>query len=157
MVTRPHQYQTWGMSIDDTNVYWTAESGGGSVNVLPLGGGAVTTLVSNANDPQGGVVGGSTVFFGLLGDGNLESVPIAGGVVTTLVASAPSPAPEVYDSGNLYWFTSEAMGSIFELNVASGQSRTIAVGLYYPGDIVVDATNVYWTVMFGGTVMTAPK
>jgi hypothetical protein len=154
------QYDTYGMTIDDANIYWTAESNGGSVNAMPLGGGTVTVLASNLVDPVGCAVGGSSVFFALISEGELQSVPIAGGTITTLVQSAPAPIPALYDLGNLYWSTSEPTGSIFASNVASGETRPIAGSFFYPGNIVVDATNAYWTVEGGGGmggVMTAPK
>jgi hypothetical protein len=160
-VLAPAQPQTAGVIIDDTNIYWTAQSNSGSVNLMPLKGGIVTILASNLIDPCGPVVGGSTVFFSLIGEGELLSVPIAGGPITTLVASAPAPIPGAYDSGNVFWSTSEPSGSVLELNLASGQTRTIGAGFDFPGGIAVDATNVYWTVEGGlgggGGVMTAPK
>ncbi len=159
-VLAPTQYRSYGVTIDDANICWAAEGNSGSVKAMPLGGAAVTALASNLIDPLGAVVGGSSVFFSLISEGELQSVPIAGGTVTTLVPNAPAPIPVLYDLGNVYWITSEPTGSIFALDVASGEIRTIAGGFFYPGNVVVDATDAYWTVEGNGgmgAVMTAPK
>ena len=151
------QGQTWGMAIDETNVYWSAESGNGSVNYLPLGGGAVTPLVSNVNDPSGIDVDATHVYFTLLSEGKIESVPIAGGHVTEIVTDTPTPLVLRVDSGRLYWASSTPTGAILETDLTSGTNSTIATGLDYPAGVALDASNIYWTVAFAGTIMTASK
>jgi hypothetical protein len=86
-----------GLVVDDTNIYWANnafEPGAGSINALPLAGGATTTPVTVVGDltsPYGIAVDGEDLYW--TGDditgsqGTIDKVSVNGGAVTNLYSS----------------------------------------------------------------------
>jgi hypothetical protein len=151
------------IAVDENNVYWTSaedpsgNQGNGSVMSAPLGGGALTTLASGQNTPDGIAVDSTSVYWIDSGTGVLQSCPVGGGPAVTLATGQNFAYNIAVDSNYVYWATYYG-GSVLKVPLAGGTLTTIAVGQADPYDIAVDATSVYWTNTASGAVMKAtPK
>lgn len=96
-----------GIAVDNSYVYWV-ETNAGTINKVPINGGAVTTLATGLDDPQRIVVDTNRVYWTELanriaGAGVIKKVPISGGQVTTLASGLNSPHDIAIDSTNIYW------------------------------------------------------
>ena len=152
------------LGIDATNVYWSPSS---DLLSEPLGGGAVTTLASLANDAGSpGVLGlalDSTSIFLLLERCNgscepsvLVSLPKEGGPVSALKTRLNSPDSLVADEASVYWIDEnvtdeEDAGTSFEGTVltvpkAGGAATRLATNQENAFLLAVDSTSLYWTV-----------
>ncbi len=139
------------IAIDSTSVYWTnipPVSGPGQVMKAPIGGGAVTTLVSSASYEPFGIAAdpGSTgnVFWTDEVSLTLFSTPKAGGATDALQTGGGGV---VVAGGHLYWFEGGPADPSFPLVTApegGGTPVTLATATH-PGEIAVDSQYVYWT------------
>jgi hypothetical protein len=151
---------TFGLALDATNIYWSAELPGGTLNALPIAGGTMTTLASNLGLPGGIAMDASNVYFvaePVPGPCTINAVPIGGGPVTTLATGQVTANDLVLDSGVLYWTNTATSGAVMKMPVTGGTPVPIALDQKTPWRIAIDATSVYWTNLSGGTVMKAPK
>jgi hypothetical protein len=80
------------VAVDSANVYWVA--GLRKVSKVPLGGGRVTNLASDQNDPEAVAADGAHVFW-VNFNGSVKEVSVCGGRVTTLVNAQGSAAVSV--------------------------------------------------------------
>jgi hypothetical protein len=128
---------TQHLAIDSANVYWT---GSASVYQVPIGGGAVTTLVNHFRGPNVVASDGSRVYFTDAQFGDLESVPVGGGTQV----SFPGSVGAFYvaaDANNVYWSTQVY---IIQAPVGGGAATTLVD--VTPGtcsDFAIDGSNVY--------------
>lgn len=105
-----------GIAVNATSIYWGASNS--ALNVTPLAGGAVTTLVSGEQDPMGVAVDASDVYWTDFYSGSVKKMPLAGGVVTTLVSgSTDYVAGIAVNANSIYYAARDAnsVGSILRL------------------------------------------
>jgi len=147
--------------VDAVSAYWT---GGGwfatdpdTVVKVPLGGGALTTLVSvpsGVNGPRVIAVDPTSLYWssGWTGGAAMTKTPLDGGTPTRLASGQNGVGSIAVDTASVYWTTSTA---IMKVPVGGGSLVTLVSGENGPGSIAVDATSVYWT-NGDGSVMKAP-
>jgi hypothetical protein len=134
------------LAVNDTTIYWTNFlPTSGSLMSMPIGGGAVTTLVENQNNPHALVIDKDNVYWTNYSDGTVVKMPLAGGEVTPLAIGQALPNMLAIDGTNVYWTTSGG-GTVMQTPLdGNGPLVTIASNQVRPYGVVVDATNVYWT------------
>jgi hypothetical protein len=159
------QRSPFTLAIDGDSVYWANDGAQDpndvSVAKVPLGGGAVTALVSGVKAANGIAVDRSRVYFcGLVSDAvQLVSVPLAGGLPSVLATGftndpiAVGPRG-VYGSGPGRILAAPLAGGAASPVVPDG---TLDLSSFATYGIAVDAHSVYWT-LFGDptSVMKAP-
>jgi hypothetical protein len=114
------------VAVDGTSVYWINVQGGaaGSLNKVPIGGGAVVTLVPQVagaeigagNLPNTITVDATSVYFLTTGEnGNpsqVLSVPVGGGQPTVLASEPGEILAIAIDSTNVYYEPSNVLKSV---------------------------------------------
>jgi sugar lactone lactonase YvrE len=123
------------MALDSSNVYWANDSMPSSLVKVPIGGGAVSTLVTTAafglpQDTIGGIAVDAVHVYWDSEYGFVMAMPLAGGAVVTLASN--------------------------QVPVAGGTPTTLAT----PGgnSIALNASLVAWTDIYsGGSVMVISK
>jgi hypothetical protein len=145
----------FGVALDSTNVYWTADQG--IVAKTPIAGGSTVTLASGVSSPGFVAVQGSNVYWTTTGtsagshlDGAVLTVPVAGGGVTTIASGQHWSGGLATDATNVYWAcsgtgpTHYTDGTIMKAPLAGGAPTTMASGRNASWALAVDANNVYW-------------
>jgi hypothetical protein len=131
------QTDVTGPAIDGASVYWAS---GGTIEKVPLDGGAVTT-VTEVDEVGGLAVAGTHVYFA---DGyRLMMAPVGGGVATALSTAAGAPLFAVAADDASVYFTSYS--TIWKVAQAGGVPAVLASNQGSPNALAVDATNLYWT------------
>jgi hypothetical protein len=105
-------YYIAAIAIDGVNLYYTEQSSLGPLGVLPLDGGAPTSI-ANDNGTWGVVSDGTYVYYASPNsdaptfDGAVVRVPLAGGTPTTL-ATGGYPEVIAIDATSVYWTSTRA-------------------------------------------------
>jgi hypothetical protein len=143
------------LATDATYLYWGTNHG---VNKVPLGGGALTTVVSY-DSPYGIAVDASNVYFTNGGDG-VFAAPLGGGAPTRLASGQALARLLAVNADHVYWTNDVPGGTIDGVPTTGGATVVLAGSQDYGNGIAVDADNVYWVTGNGnspaGTVMKVP-
>ena len=91
-----------GIAIDDTFVYWTAQTDG-KVLKMPLGGGSPTVLASNQGEPYAIAVDATYVYWTNSTAGTVMRVPIGGGSPSLVVSDSAVSANLAVDATSVYF------------------------------------------------------
>ncbi len=165
-----------GMTVGGGNIYWTyqLELGSrsptsGSLNRIASGGGAVTTLEANLDNP-GQVVVDETSAYWVDALGSISTAPLAGGAITTLVSNQQGVNGLAVAGGFVYWTNQVSTGSTCgvcppppaptlgdgTLNRVpiGGGATTVLAQSYGAGGVALDETYAYWT--DGKTISAVP-
>jgi hypothetical protein len=137
-----------GIAVDATNIYWAT----GTMNKMPIGGGAITALGSPGY-AYATVVDATNVYWTDTIDAAVQRVPIAGGTVTSLATMRSAALGIAVYAGNVYWAESGA-GTVSSVPIAGGAIATLVTGLTEPRAVAVDASGVY--VATYGEIARAP-
>jgi hypothetical protein len=145
------------MVIDDHNIYWTASYSGmctsgctpnsGTVNSVPIGGGAVVSIATGQATPGPLVIRGSVLYWLNEGtnsnDGAIMSATLPGGTPMPVVTGINNPFGLDVDADTVYW-TSNGDSTVMAMPLAGGPKRMLASGQDNIYQVVVDDTNAYW-------------
>jgi DNA-binding beta-propeller fold protein YncE len=104
-----------GLAVNASSIYW---SSGGTLNQMPLAGGASVDLVDGQNDAFGVALDDTNVYWTTLYGGVVQKMPLGGGAVTTLVSGLSAYASGIaVDDTSIYWAatTASEVGSIMRL------------------------------------------
>jgi hypothetical protein len=149
-----------GITLNDTSVFFTSSS---FVFAVPLGGGAVRSLVIGAGEtPEGIAVDPKNVYWANTANpGQIYRAPIDGGTAVTLASMETNPEGVAVDGEHVYWTNTTAHGAVRKVSVDGGAITNLAAEQKFPTSIAVDDANVYWTNAAAGngngTVMQVPK
>ena len=133
-----------------------------SLNMLPPGGGPVTTLVTGLDQVAGMARSGSYLYFAAQnradsnsggGDpfASIERVPVATGAAYVLASVPKSVRAIVADSSYVYWTQDDpvspnapVVGEVMRMPLAGGAPETLAGGQHRPFAMAVDSSGLYW-------------
>jgi Domain of unknown function (DUF5050) len=146
---------SWGFTIDATNVYWTKYDGAeGTLFQRPLKGGATTTLATASKEIIAQpTVAGDYVYFTYLGTpatcrGAIMRVPTTGGTVERLSPGNTGAASNVsrvsVDDPFIYWSQIWYSGRILRALKSGGVPEVVVADQLNLGYVVATATHVYW-------------
>lgn len=142
---------SYGLAVDDTDVYWTSSTG--EIQRVPKGGGVPVVLAQSAF-PRGVALDGTHVYW--TADEGVQRAPKAGGPAVLLSSSSGIPWFLALDSQFVYW-TDHFGGSV--RRVAKDGSDTSAV--LATGTTTFGITAAGDKVFFGdndeGMVLAVPK
>jgi hypothetical protein len=157
---------TGGLALTATEVLFGRAGNEYEIMAIPLGGGALRTLVSVPTPSQystsalrGLAVNGSTVYFIDNLNHTLNAVALTGGSVTTLATSLGSLSDAnssvmVLADGSAYWSElgtiagccyTGGTGAIKRVPLGGGAVGTVLAGLDLPGSVSVAGANLAWT------------
>lgn len=153
-----------GITVTDTEVYWTSEGDGGSVRrANKADGSGAQGLASN----QGSLLlrtalDATHVYYSSRGAATIMRVARSGMVAPeTLVSGDIGPTAVAVDGTYFYWTTVDTVGTAGKVSarrkdLAAGPVD-VATGLSVPGAMVLDTNSVYWTDYKAGTIRGTGK
>jgi hypothetical protein len=164
-----------GIATDGTNVYvadfaycrygsptWLCY---GTINSIPVGGGAEYALATSLSGPENLALGPSTVYFienGSNGDG-LFSVSKSGTGLTNLGPAPQNPTAGIAvdaSGSSVYWSNGVGccgvLGYVGKVPATGGTTSTVASGQNQPIGIALDATAAYFADNYANSIVQAP-
>ncbi len=148
-----------GVVSDGTNLYWTLDSSGVIVEMVPLAGGTPKQILEIGGDihPQGLTISGADLYVPTTGTqaavvhgvtsgtGNLEPLDVQSSQAFADVAVSPTTVYATLDD-------IAPNGQIIAYPRGTGSPATLATGLNHPQRLALDGTNLYFTDPTGGNV-----
>lgn len=142
-----------GLVVDATSVYFTTNTGSGSVTRCPLtgcGGGAFRRLATNQAFPSGLAVTGGVAYWATLSEIHSTPTDADGGAGTVLAAAGPFGGAVLVVGEWLYWANEGRTndGSIRKCRIgacAAGSETLVADGLWDPRGLAADGADLYFT------------
>jgi hypothetical protein len=129
------------LAADSVSVYW-ADIGLDEVRKAPLGGGAVTTLVTIGNLGTPIAVDSSHVYYVDEGASSVMQADLDGSNQATVEGGQTHVNSLAADGGFLFWATQTQV--MAEDLSGSGPATALAGGRTDPRHVAADATHVYW-------------
>jgi hypothetical protein len=127
-----------GMAVDAANVYW-ANTIGGTVMSVPVGGGAPVTIASKQDHPHAVAVDTSNVYWAT--DISIMKAPLAGGAAS-VVTMEHEPEALAVDERDVY---AVAPFTIVGVAITGGPPRTIAFNPGNPTALALQGGSIFWT------------
>ena len=155
-------YDAIDIAVDSTHVYFSLLGVAGSIQKIPLTGGAATLLAWAANHPYSVAVGGGHVYWADVGtpptysDGSISRVPINGGAGEVFAPSQCQPESVQLDGEYAYWAT-YCGGTVARMPIKGGPIRVLAAGQAGPSSLALNDDEVYWTNTLGYEIMKVAK
>lgn len=142
----------WGLWQDGSTLYWTIDTGVGSIQSCNLVGGAcsgaTTTIVSGQNRPLGIWLDGTTLYWTEYNTKKVRSCTLSGGVcgaVTDVITG--QGALDLWLSGTTLYYSDWDGGAIESCTLSGGTCgapTTVISGISYNHGLVLDGTTLYW-------------
>ncbi len=159
LTTLVDQQMIGTFELDGSFFYWT-NTYEGTIERMPVGGGAATTLVRDLNRPVGIAVDRGLLFFSEFGslsrmptydDGSVQSFVLDDGPSKVIAARQPGARAVATDDDNVYWATSSAVMKASK----SGGAPTTLGATSLSTELVVDEGFVYWHSLEGALTKVA--
>jgi hypothetical protein len=156
------QTDTFDLTTDATNVYFTNATTHGSVVMVPVVGGTPTTLVTNQFSPTAIAVDSTSVYWSTaacaIADagacGVVQKMALDGGAANVLASGTLQPTAMAIDANYLYWTDgNNGLGTVQSVPIGGGAVTILAAVQNTPAYIALDATGLYWTASGSGNVM----
>jgi hypothetical protein len=128
------------ITTDTASVYW-ADQGLNEVRKAPLGGGAVTTLISTGTVGTPVAVDPSHVYWWDSGSNSIMQADLDGSN-SAVVASGQSNVMWIAAEGGFVFWTTQTQ--VMARDLSGGAATPLATGQDHPGSVEVDATHVYF-------------
>ena len=152
----PVSGKPWDLVANATDLYFT-DYDAGTVNKVPLGGGALTAISSGEQQPYGIAIDDDYVYWSNEGSGVVLRQPLAGGANETVAGGQSQPTYLALDGEFIYW-TNYSNNTVMRSPIdSSAPPLVLATDQSAPFAIAVDATHVYWTNFSGGTIARVAK
>lgn len=136
----------WGVATDGSYVYFGNQDNG-TIDKVPIGGGAVTQLASGLNGPTDVATDGADVYWTDYGDDYVDEVSVNGGGVTQLTSgNRPWTIASTVADGYIFWADND---NVYQTSISTGNTIVLASGQSDTWDIASDGTNVYWVTYYG--------
>lgn len=145
------------LALDATHLTWTSSDG--TIQVLPLGGGAITTPVAGQNDPWDIAVDGAGIYWTSGGSDTVQTLPFAGDV-PVLLAQAGNPLGIVVHEGVVHYTDTydklSDLEHVVRVPLPAGPPQIVAstVGAWM---VAADDDHVYWTDPASDAVWSGPS
>ena len=134
-----------GLAASATELFWTANGVGPSLQKVPLTGGTPMTLASGHAGASLPVIAGDEVFFvDNQPGGAILRVPQAGGAVSVFAADQQSPVGLSVDATTAVWSRQDP-GTVVLLPRGGGAEDVVATAQAGVSFVLMDAQHVYWT------------
>lgn len=140
------------IAVHGDYVYWTVRAGqndsDGSVRRVPRCGGPVTVLASQQVGPVSIAVGGSTLFWGNMGEGvgspagALMRMPLGGGAATRIASQTIFWKAMTTDQSFVYWASETTLHGAYKAPIAGGPPVPIAPDQAFT-EIAVDSSRAF--------------
>jgi len=141
-----------GIVNDGTNLYWTGDSSGVLIEMVPLAGGTPKQLLDIGGDihPQGLTLSGADLYVPTTGTqaAVLHGLASGAGNLSPLDVQAPQTFADVAASLTTVYATvddSAPNGAIIAYPRGTGSPVTVATSLNHPQRLAIDGTNLYFT------------
>jgi hypothetical protein len=132
----------FGIAIDETDIYFTAQSAdSGALARVPIDGGVVTTLAQSSSAL---FVAVDTTRVYWTADDAVMSLSKDGGVPSTLASGPQQFSGVALDSTCVYWTTAGG-GTIVRYAIDGGSPSTLATNQVQPSALALGSDSVYWT------------
>ena len=139
------------LTEDSKSIYWAE---GQHVTTVPVGGGAVTTLVAAMKPVTGIAVDATSLYWAELSVG-LNKMPIGGGAPVPLVSVINDNLFYLaVNSSSVFWVETSAM-VIKKISLAGGAVTTLASSAHTQ-ELAVDENNVYWVDSMDKQIRSVP-
>jgi hypothetical protein len=155
----PQSYPEF-IATDGVNIYVPAADLG-TIESVPVAGGAPVILATKQSDPMGIAVAGGIVYWANENGGTIMKVPVTGGTPVTVASGQGAPFEVAVDATNVYWTNVTAPAGVWSVPIAGGKpptqlASTTAWGLTVRGGTVYysDGKNVLSVPTAGGTPPT---
>ena len=140
----------YGLAVNSSSAFWT-ETGGGTVNSVPLAGGTPGTLASGGTNPLAIAIDSSSVYWTDDGNGTVMKTGLTGGTATTLSSGGTNPAGLAIDLTSVYW-TDNGKNTVMKAPLGGGSASTLA-SAQGPLLMAVDSASVYWADNTSGNLL----
>jgi sugar lactone lactonase YvrE len=137
----------FAIAADDTNVYWTEDSG---IMSVPRDGGAWNRLAS-ATSAHAIAVDAENVYWA--DSTGVMSVPLGGGTPTKLFSGPTNALGLAVNETHVYW-TDATAGTVLRVPRLGGTTTKVATGEPTAMGIALDGERVVWAVGQPGTIET---
>jgi hypothetical protein len=137
----------WIIKVRNNRVYWSEDTGGGSVVSAPVGGGGPLSNLSGPQpSPRGFAVDDTHVYFVTEGAdaGSLQRVQLDGGGLAVLAGQQGSPKEVVLTPTSAFW-TVRDDGTIMRYQIGTGAIAPILQKVDTAWGLTFDGTFLYFT------------
>jgi hypothetical protein len=142
--------QSVKLALDSTHVYWTRiDWTTGQVRRALLGGGSMSTLVTNLDSPYGLALDSTQIYFTERGTGKVYHANKDGSGLVSYHPGNISPymAEDIaVDNTDVYWLDTTSLqdGRLHRVTKVGGTINDLALGYFGPRGVLLTSTNVYW-------------
>lgn len=146
VVLAENERQPAAISVDETNVYWVADSRS-AIHRVSKTGGAITPVLTGQEGIRRMIVDGDSIYF--LTNKQIKQVRKTGGDATTLITFADLGPTEIsiwrlaVDKNNIYFVGGPKDDQLLKLSRAGGKPMPLAQ-VFIPSNFVSDGVNIYW-------------
>jgi hypothetical protein len=140
------QAMPWSIAVDATKLFWSNQGSGGtkgSINALPLGGGAAAPIAPDQSTPGDIVLDDSSVYWSnYSGGGAILKIGKNGQGFQSLTSNS-GPWGIAVDSTNVYWTVSG--GDVRKIPIGGGSASSVVSGELDPRGIALSSSKLFWS------------
>ncbi len=163
-----NQEAAGNVALRDYNLFWTSadftSAQGGMINVMPMGGGTVTQVVTGLQSPSAAAIDANNFYWADLGAGTVSQIGLDGSQQIVLASEQSGLANVAVDAKNVYWTNFSGVlnkkpnlgdGTVNAAPIGGGDITVLAKGYSVTG-MAVDGQSAFWFDMTQGTLNEVP-